>query len=270
MKNNIFKYNGTDITFLSENGDVMINATQMAKPFGKQVYEYLRLLSTNELIKAITGKYRICDYQVVTTRAGSPENGGGTWMNKILALDYAQWLSVDLKLWCTEKLDELMRYGMTATQPTLEAMVDNPDLIIQLATKLKEERAEKQRLLELNEATQKQLQQQAPKVLFADSVSASHTSILIGDLAKILKQNGVEIGAKRLFVWMRRNGYLIKQPGMSYNMPSQRGMNLNLFEIKETVVTHSDGHTSINKTVKVTGTGQIYFVNKFLKQKELV
>ena len=113
-------------------------------------------------------------------------------------------------------------------------------------------------------------QQQNPKVLFADSVSASHTSILIGDLAKILKQNGVEIGAKRLFVWMRRNGYLIKQPGMSYNMPSQRGMNLNLFEIKETVVTHSDGHTSINKTVKVTGTGQIYFVNKFLKQKELV
>lgn len=120
------------------------------------------------------------------------------------------------------------------------------------------------------EQQQKQLQQQAPKVLFADSVSASHTSILIGDLAKILKQNGVEIGAKRLFVWMRRNGYLIKQPSMSYNMPSQRGMNLNLFEIKETVVTHSDGHTSINKTVKVTGTGQIYFVNKFLKQKELV
>jgi len=120
------------------------------------------------------------------------------------------------------------------------------------------------------EQQQKQLQQQAPKVLFADSVSASHTSILIGDLAKILKQNGVEIGAKRLFVWMRRNGYLIKQPGMNYNMPSQRGMNLNLFEIKETVVTHSDGHTSINKTVKVTGTGQIYFVNKFLKQKELV
>ena len=120
------------------------------------------------------------------------------------------------------------------------------------------------------EQQQKQIQQQAPKVLFADSVSASHTSILIGDLAKILKQNGVEIGAKRLFVWMRRNGYLIKKPGMSYNMPSQRGMNLNLFEIKETVVTHSDGHTSINKTVKVTGTGQIYFVNKFLKQKELV
>lgn len=118
------------------------------------------------------------------------------------------------------------------------------------------------------EQQQKQLQQQAPKVLFADSVSASHTSILIGDLAKILKQNGVEIGAKRLFVWMRRNGYLIKQPGMSYNMPSQRGMNLGLFEIKETVVTHSDGHTSINKTVKVTGSGQIYFVNKFLKQKE--
>ena len=268
MENNIFKYNGTDITFLSGNGDVMINATQMAKPFGKQVYEYLRLPSTNELIKVKAGKSRIAEDQLVKTIRGG--TNPGTWMHEDIALDFAQWLSIDFKLWCMDRIKELMRFGMTATQPTLEAMVDNPDLIIGLAKKLKEERAEKQRLLELNEATQKQLQQQAPKVLFADSVSASHTSILIGDLAKILKQNGVEIGAKRLFVWMRRNGYLIKQPSMSYNMPSQRGMNLNLFEIKETVVTHSDGHTSINKTVKVTGTGQIYFVNKFLKQKELV
>lgn len=268
MENKIYNYNGTDITFLSGNGDVLVNATQLAKPYGKRPNDYLSLPSTNQLIKAITRKYGSDENQLVRTITGGTHPG--TWMHRLIVLDFCQWLDIDLKLWCTEKLDELMRYGMTATQPTLEAMVDNPDLVIGLAQKLKEERAEKQRLLELNEATQKQLEIQAPKVLFADSVSASHTSILIGDLAKILKQNGVEIGAKRLFIWMRRNGYLIKQPGMSYNMPSQRGMNLGLFEIKETVVTHADGHTSINKTVKVTGTGQIYFINKFLKQKELV
>ena len=125
---------------------------------------------------------------------------------------------------------------------------------------------EKERLLIANTEQQKTIEAQAPKVLFADSVSASKTSILIGDLAKILKQNGVEIGSKRLFDWMRRSGYLIKQKGLSYNMPTQKAMNLKLFEIKETVITHSDGHTSINKTVKVTGNGQIHFVNKFLNR----
>lgn len=123
---------------------------------------------------------------------------------------------------------------------------------------------EREKLLLINSEQQRKIEDQAPKVLFADSVSASKTSILIGDLAKILKQNGIEIGAKRLFDWMRRSGYLIKQIGMSYNMPTQKAMEMKLFEIKETVVTHSDGHTSISKTVKVTGIGQIHFVNKFL------
>lgn len=117
------------------------------------------------------------------------------------------------------------------------------------------------------EFAEKKIAEQAPKVLFADSVSTSKTSILIGDLAKILKQNGVDIGAKRLFDWMRRCGYLIKQKGMSFNMPTQKSMDQKLFEIKETVITHSDGHTSISKTVKVTGIGQIHFVNKFLNRR---
>lgn len=200
MENNIFNYNGTDITFLSGNGDVMINATQMAKPFGKQVYEYLRLSSTNELIKAITEKYRICDYQVVTTRPGSPENGGGTWMNKILALDYAQWLSVDLKLWCTEKLDELMRYGMTATQPTLEAMVDNPDLLIQLATKLKEERAEKEQLQLTVETQTKELVEAAPKVKYYDKTLNSSGLLTINMIALHLGISAVKLN-KLLVDW---------------------------------------------------------------------
>lgn len=103
-----------------------------------------------------------------------------------------------------------------------------------------------------------------PKVIFANAVSAAHTSILVGELAKIIKQNGVNIGQNRLFKWMRDHGYLIKRNGTDFNMPTQRSMEMGLFEIKETVIAHSDGHTSITKTPKVTGSGQCYFINKLL------
>jgi anti-repressor protein len=102
-----------------------------------------------------------------------------------------------------------------------------------------------------------------PKVLFADAVSASDSTILIGDLAKILKQNGHPIGQKRLFCWMREQGYLIKRAGADYNSPTQRAMEMGLFKIKETAISHSDGHVSVSKTTKVTGKGQQYFINKF-------
>ena len=106
-----------------------------------------------------------------------------------------------------------------------------------------------------------------PKALFADAVSVSETSILVGELAKLLKQNGVEIGQNRLFAWLRRNGYLISRRGNDYNMPTQKSMNLGLFKIKETSITHADGHVTVNKTPKVTGKGQQYFINKFLSEK---
>lgn len=117
---------------------------------------------------------------------------------------------------------------------------------------------------QLAEATE-QIERDRPKVLFADSVSASHTTILVGELAKIIKQNGVDMGQNRLFQWMRENGYLIGRQGSDYNMPTQRAMEMGLFTIKETAIHHADGHTSINKTPKVTGKGQVYFVNKFAK-----
>ena len=103
-----------------------------------------------------------------------------------------------------------------------------------------------------------------PKVLFADAVSASDSTILIGDLAKILKQNGYNTGQKRLFQWLRDNGYLIKRQGADYNSPTQRSMELGLFRVKETPIIHADGHVTVNKTVKVTPKAQIYFANKFL------
>ena len=112
-----------------------------------------------------------------------------------------------------------------------------------------------------------QIEEDRPKVLFAGAVETSKSSILIGELAKILKQNGVSIGQNRLFEWMRQNGFLIRRNGGDYNMPTQRAMEMGLFEIKETSIVHADGHTSISKTPKVTGKGQIHFVNLFLKGK---
>lgn len=104
-----------------------------------------------------------------------------------------------------------------------------------------------------------------PKEIFADAVSTSHTAILIGDLAKILKQNGIETGQKRLFAWLRESGYLIKRKGTDWNMPTQKSMEMGLFEVKESTVNNPDGSVRINRTTKVTGKGQVYFVNKFLE-----
>lgn len=112
-----------------------------------------------------------------------------------------------------------------------------------------------------------QIEEDRPRVLFAGAVETSKSSILIGELAKILKQNGVKIGPIRLFEWMRQNGYLIRRNGSDYNMPTQRAMEMGLFEIKETSIVHADGHTSISKTPKVTGKGQVYFVDLFLSGK---
>lgn len=111
----------------------------------------------------------------------------------------------------------------------------------------------------------KQIEENKPKVIFADAVTASEKSILVGELAKILKQNGVETGERRLFEWLRKHNYLIRRKGSDYNMPTQKSMNMGLFQVKETAVTHSDGHVTVNKTAKVTGKGQVYFINRFKK-----
>lgn len=163
--------------------------------------------------------------------------------------------------WVTnEVLPSIRKHGAYMTDQTLEQALTSPDFLIQLATQLKEEKEQRKRL-------EVKVEQDRPKVLFAESVSASKTSILVGELAKILKQNGVNTGQTRLFAWMRENGYLIKRRGNDYNMPTQRVMEMKLFEVKETSVTHSDGHISVNKTPKVTGKGQVYFVNKIMNAK---
>lgn len=161
-----------------------------------------------------------------------------------------------------EVLPSIRKHGAYMTPETIEKAIYNPDFIINLATQLKDEQAKTAALTADNETMK-------PKALFADAVATSHTTILVGDLAKVLKQNGVDIGAKRLFAWLREQGYLIKRIGADYNSPTQRAMELGLFEVKETAISHSDGHVTVQKTPKVTGKGQQYFINKFLQTNDV-
>ncbi len=162
------------------------------------------------------------------------------------------------KRWVThEVLPTIRRHGAYVTPAKLEELMNDPDAWIKMLTALKEERAAKERL-------QLEATENKPKVIFADAVSVSDGTILIGELAKILKGNGIEIGQNRLFEKLRQDGYLIKRKGTDYNAPTQKAMELGLFRVKETAITHSDGHVTISKTTKVTGKGQQYFINLFL------
>lgn len=164
----------------------------------------------------------------------------------------------EFKRWVTsEVLPTIRKHGMFAT----DELLDNPDFAIATLQKLKEEREAKKLL----EAT---IEEQKPKVIFANAVSASHTSILVGEFAKLMRQNGVNLGQNRMFAWLRENGYLINRKGSDKNMPTQKSMEFGLFEIKETTINHSDGHISINKTPKITGKGQLYFADKLLSKDD--
>jgi len=163
----------------------------------------------------------------------------------------------EFKRWIThEVLPTLRRHGAYMTPEVVEKTLTNPDFIIRLATELKQEQEQRQ-------ALQAQAAIDRPKTIFADAVTESKTSILIGDLAKLIKQNGVDIGQKRLFAWLRENGWLMKS-GSSKNMPTQKAMEQKLFEIKERTINAPDGHIIISKTPKVTGKGQLFFINFFL------
>lgn len=153
-----------------------------------------------------------------------------------------------------EVLPTIRKHGAYMTPEKLEEVLLDPDTLIKLATDLKQER-------EQRKAAQAKIEKDKPKVLFADAVCASQTSILVGDLAKLLKQNGVEMGQNRLFTYLRDNDYLMKQ-GSSKNMPTQRSMDMGLFEVKENYINNPDGSIRITRTTKVTGKGQVYFINK--------
>lgn len=212
------------------------------------------------LIKGVsktTNQYGITTEQEVTLTFINEQNLYKVIMrsDKLQAEPFQDWV-------CGEVLPSIRKHGAYMTNDTLEKALTSPDFLIQLATNLKEEQQKR------IEAEQK-IRSDAPKVLFADAVSTSRRSCLIAELAKILQQNGIKIGQNRLFDWLRKNGYLC-QKGQYYNQPSQKSMELGLFEIKQTTINKPDGSVLVSTTTKVTGKGQIYFVDKFLNAQSPV
>lgn len=182
MNTQIFQYNNNPVTFRMDGGITYVSATEMAKPFGKRPNDYLSLPSTNELVKAITRKSGIAENQLIKINRGGLNPA--TWLHEDVALDFAQWLSVDFRLWCLDRLKELLKYGITATQPTIETIIDDPDNAIKLLTALKQERAERQRLAEQNELHKQQLEMAAPKVQYYDTVLMSESTYNTNNIAK--------------------------------------------------------------------------------------
>jgi anti-repressor protein len=201
---------------------------------------------------------RNCDFEI-PNRGLTVINESGLYKvilrsDKPEAKNFTRWITREI-------LPSIRKHGAYITTSKMEELMSDPDTWISLITTLKNEKAAKERL-------QIQIENDKPKIIFADAVSVSDDAVLIGELTKILKGNGIEIGQNRLFERLRHDGFLIKRSGSDYNMPTQKAMELDLFKIKETAVTHSDGHVTISKTTKVTGKGQKYFVNYFLNKEE--
>ncbi|MET3634466.1 phage antirepressor KilAC domain-containing protein [Streptococcus porcorum] len=230
------------------NGIIKINLNDNHEPVvsGRQLHEALGVQS-----RYTTWFERMTEYGFVEGQDFLPNlgksTGGRQAVDHIIKLDMAKEIAMIQR---TDKGKQVRQYFIQ-----VEKDFNSPEKIMARALLLADKKVHK---------LEAQIEADKPKVLFANAVSASQTSILVGDLAKLISQNGYKIGANRLFAWLRDNGYLIKRKGNSWNMPTQRAMEMKLFEIKETTITHADGHISISKTVKVTGKGQQYFINKFI------
>lgn len=239
-----------DIILSTQNGEPVVSSREVAKNFGKEHKDTLE--SIRQILVAENSATKFFHESSFEYRGRQfPEY----FMNRdgftLLAMGFTGKAALEWKLKYIAAFNEMEKKLVQRPQ------LSRSELMAQALIAAHEELEHKDR----------QIAELTPKGIFADAVSASKKSILVGELAKLLCQNGVQIGQNRLFSWMRERGYLIKDPKRSdYNMPTQRAVEQGLFEIKETTVVHSDGHTSINKTPKVTGKGQIYFVNQFVKR----
>lgn len=239
-----------DIILSTQNGEPVVSSREVAKNFGKEHKDTLE--SIRQILVAENSATKFFHESSFEYRGRQfPEY----FMNRdgftLLAMGFTGKAALE---W---KLKYIAAFNAMEKQLAQRPQLSRSELMAQALIAAHDELEHKDR----------QIAELTPKGIFADAVSASKKSILVGELAKLLCQNGVQIGQNRLFSWMRERGYLIKDPKRSdYNMPTQRAVEQGLFEIKETTVVHSDGHTSINKTPKVTGKGQIYFVNQFVKR----
>ena len=244
--------NQVDIT--TYNGSLVVSSRRVADNFGKQ---HKHVLEAIENIKAENSALMDMFYET-SYKAGTGKSYKEYLMNRdgfsLLVMGFTGKEAMEWKIKYINAFNEMER-KLAKPQLTLAEQMAQGLLAAQQLL------AEKSKQVEHLTTT---IEEQKPKVLFADAVSASKTSILIGDLAKLIRQNGVEVGQKRLFEWLRNNGWLMKS-GNSKNMPTQRGMEMKLFEVKEGSYVDSNGVNVVTKTTKVTGKGQQYFVNIFLK-----
>lgn len=248
----VFSYEGNAITFKSENG-VMVNATEMAKPFGKSANHWLRNQSTQEFLGTYAELRNRNSDELVQTAKGGDVSLQGTWLHEDVALEFARWLNPKFAIWCNDRIKELLTQGVTTIS-------DDDDVIRKAMEVLNRRLEDKER--KLREA-QEQIDSDRPKVLFANAIIGSQRSCLIGELAKILRQNGVEIGEKRLFQWLRDNKYLGSK-GERHNIPNQEYMERGYFELKTNVFSTRDGVMRTTRTTKVTPKGQEHIIQKFI------
>jgi len=232
---------------LDKNNEPIVSARQLHKTlevktrFSQWVEQNFKMFKENEDFSS-----------VVTTTQQNQYGGTKELQDYAVTIRMAEHLAMMSK---TNKGHEVREYFIQ-----VEKDFNSPEKIMARALLMADKKVHK---------LEAQIEADRPKVLFADAVSASKSSCLIGELAKILKQNGIDIGQNKLFQWLRSNGYLISRRGDSWNQPTQKSMQLGLFELKKTNINHADGHTTTNTTTKVTGKGQQYFINKFLNQERL-
>ena len=230
--------------------NVTLNENQEPVVSGRQLHKVLNVNSNYT-----TWFERMTEYGFTEGQDFLPHleksTGGRPKQDHVLKLDMAKEIAMIQR---TDKGKEVRQYFIQ-----VEKDFNSPEKIMARALKIAD-----RKIIKL-EAT---IEEQKPKVIFANAVSASHTSILVGEFAKIMRQNGADMGQNRMFAWLRENGYLISRKGSDRNMPTQKSMELGLFEIKETTINHSDGHISISKTPKITGKGQLYFTEKILGIRE--
>ena len=237
----------------------MVNATEMAKSFGKRPAKWLELPSTKEFLAALTD-VRKSDFALIQTEKGGIDGGGGTWMHEDVALEFARWLSPAFAIWCNDRIKELLKYGMTATQPTLDEMLDNPDLVIRMATQLKQERAEKARLEAENAQANEQItlltnevKQSAPKVSYYDQTLQSVNTLTTTQVAKSIGMETHTLTKK-----LKEAGIIFKQSGMwMLHAPYSKWK---LHATRTSSYTRSDGTTGTNQYTVWTERGRRFIV----------
>ena len=222
---------------------------------GRQLHEALGVKTRyNDWFNRMTeyGFIENQDYLAITQKRVTAQGNSTNQVDHVIKLDMAKEIAMIQR---TERGKQIRQYFIQ-----VEKDFNSPEKIMAKALLMADQKVHK---------LEAKIEADRPKVLFAEAVSASHTSILVGELAKLLKQNGVDIGATRLFSWLRAHGYLIKRNGRDWNMPTQKSVEMGLIRVKETSITHADGHITVSKTPLVTGKGQQYLINKFLNQELL-